>query len=68
MIDIPILIQCPKRIEKETMKEQLVLNMDIAPTSLIITVIQPLKPKQETVLVPILNEDSTNWREAFVAK
>ncbi len=68
VIGIPMLIRYPKLIEKGTVKDQLVLNIDIAPTLLEITGVQSLEPMQGTSLVPILENDAAPWRNAFVAE
>lgn len=68
VIRIPMLMRYPPLIKPKSTREQMVLNIDIAPTLLKLANVAPLEPMDGESLVPILKEPKTEGRKAFLAE
>lgn len=61
----PLLIRYPKEIKPGTIINQMVLNLDYAPTFLSYAGVAPQKEMQGESLRGILNGDTAKWRDAI---
>jgi N-acetylglucosamine-6-sulfatase len=68
VLRIPMLIRYPKLISKGSIFEQMILNIDIAPTLLEIANVKPLEPMDGQSIIPLLKNRNEPWRKAFLAE
>src|SRR5207249_8303011 len=64
----PLLMRYPKLIKAGTMLDQLVLNIDIAPTFLELAGARVPKSVQGRSLLPLFKDAKTPWRKAFLTE
>src|SRR6185369_17006800 len=64
----PLLVRYPKLIKPGTTFEQLVLNIDVAPTLLELAEAKIPATMQGRSLVPLLRDPKTPWRSAFLCE
>lgn len=67
-IKVPFLIRYPKMISSGSASEELVLNLDFAPTIFELAKIEPHLKMEGRSFVPLLNSNSSTWRELFMAE
>ncbi len=67
-IRIPFFIRYPKLIRKGSKRNQMVLNIDLAPTIYEITGVEPLIPIHGKSFVPLLKNKNADWRKSFFAE
>lgn len=65
---IPMLVRYPKRFPRGVTRDEMVLNIDIAPTFLELAGIEVPKQMQGRSLMPLLTGKSTEWRKSFLAQ
>jgi N-acetylglucosamine-6-sulfatase len=65
-IKVPILIRYPKLIKRNTEIDQMVLNIDFAPTILELAGAKPAKTMQGESFVPLLRSEKVNWRKSIL--
>jgi N-acetylglucosamine-6-sulfatase len=61
-IRVPFFIRYPKLIKKGSKRDQMVLNIDLAPTIYEIAGVEPLIPIHGQSFLPLLNSVNVNWR------
>src|SRR5262249_51831177 len=64
----PLLIRFPKLIKPGTVFQQLVLNIDIAPTLLEVAGVPVQKSIQGQSLLPLFKDNKTSWRSSFLTE
>ena len=62
-VKIPFLIRCPEMINKGTVIEQMIQNIDIAPTILDFAGIEKPSQMQGLSFVPLLRGEDEGWRD-----
>ena len=67
-IRLPLLVRYPPLISGGSVRDQLVLNIDIAPTLLELAGVAPLEPMHGQSMVPVLRDADSPWRKAFLAE
>lgn len=65
---IPMLVRYPKRFPQGAVREEMVLNTDIAPTFLELAGIPVPTHMQGRSMVPLLTGENTEWRKSFLAE
>jgi arylsulfatase A-like enzyme len=67
-IRVPLMIRYPKRIPAETLKHEMVLNVDIAPTLLDLAGATPPKEMHGASVIPLAEagDKAVKWRDAFL--
>jgi arylsulfatase A-like enzyme len=65
---IPMLVRYPKRFPKGAVRDEMVLNTDIAPTFLELAGIPVPAHMQGRSMVPLLTGAETEWRQSFLAQ
>ena len=65
---IPMLVRYPKRFPKGAVRDEMVLNTDIAPTFLELAGIPVPAHMQGRSMVPLLTGANTEWRKSFLAE
>ncbi len=65
---VPLLVRYPKLIAPGSVREAMVLNVDLAPTLLELAGVKSIVPLQGRSFVPLLNDPKAPWREAFLAE
>lgn len=65
---IPMLVRYPKRFPKGSVRDEMVLNTDIAPTFLELAGIPIPAHMQGRSMVPLLEGGNTEWRQSFLAQ
>lgn len=65
-IRMPLLIRYPKAIKAGTIRNQLVLNIDIAPTMLELAGVKTPANMQGRSLTALLDRRRTSWRKSFL--
>lgn len=65
---IPMLVRYPKRFPKGVVRDEMVLNTDIAPTFLELAGIPVPPHMQGRSMVPLLTGADTEWRKSFLAE
>lgn len=63
---IPLLMRYPPLIKAGTVVDEMVLNIDIAPTILDLAGVAPAEVMQGQSIVPLLQGKSTAWRQSFL--
>ena len=67
-IRVPLLMRCPKLIEAKSIRRELVLNVDIAPTLLDLAGVDVPKNMHGRSLAPLLKEGSGDWRKSALTE
>jgi arylsulfatase A-like enzyme len=65
-IRVPLLVRLPGRINPGTVSDELVLNIDLAPTIMDIAVENTPEAMQGSSMRPLLSQVPVDWREAFL--
>ena len=65
---VPLVIRYPHAIAAGTVRDQMVLNIDIAPTLLELAGLKSIVPLHGRSFVPLLRDDAAPWRTAFLAE
>jgi arylsulfatase A-like enzyme len=65
-IRVPMMIRYPKRIEAGTVRNEMVLNVDIAPTLLDLAGVPAPKHMPGRSLMELANEDKPAWRKEWL--
>jgi arylsulfatase A-like enzyme len=65
-LKIPMLVRYPKRVNKGKVRDEMVLNIDLAPTFLEFAGVKIPDAMQGKSWVPLLEGKPTNWRKAFL--
>ncbi len=65
-IRVPLLVRYPRRIKAGTVRNEMVLNIDIAPTLLELAGLLPLPGTHGKSLVPLLEGKNVPWRDAWL--
>ncbi len=65
---IPLVMRFPPAIAAGTVREQMVLNIDLAPTLLDLAGVKPVVPAHGRSFAPLLRDGATPWRTAFLAE
>jgi arylsulfatase A-like enzyme len=65
---IPMLVRYPKRFPQGSVRDEMVLNTDIAPTFLELAGIPVPSHMQGRSMVPLLTGTDTGWRQSFLAQ
>jgi N-acetylglucosamine-6-sulfatase len=65
---VPFLIRYPKLIEPGSLRDALVLSIDVAPTLLEFAGVRSIIPMHGKSFVPLLRDADAAWREAFLAE
>jgi N-acetylglucosamine-6-sulfatase len=65
---IPLLMRYPRRIPAGTMRDQLVLNVDLAPTLYDLAGVKPPVPVHGKSLLPVLEDGDHALRDGFLAE
>ncbi|WKN43751.1 sulfatase-like hydrolase/transferase [Tunicatimonas pelagia] len=68
VLRIPMLIRYPPLVTAGSVREQLVLNIDIAPTLLQLAGVTPLEPMDGETMVPLLKDSLAPGRNALLAE
>lgn len=67
-IRVPLLMRYPPAIAAGSVRGQLVLNIDLAPTLLDLAGVKPIVPMHGRSLAALLREAGAPWRKAFLAE
>ena len=65
-IRTPLLVRYPQLIKAGTVRDELALNIDVAPTLLELAGVSPLATAQGRSLVPLLKGSGSDWRKSFL--
>jgi arylsulfatase A-like enzyme len=65
---VPMLVRYPKVVGKGTINDELVLNIDVAPTFLELAGVSAPKEMQGKSWRPLLTGKKTEWRHSFLAE
>jgi len=65
-IRMPLLVRYPRSIKAGTIRDELVLNIDVAPTLLELAGLSPPATVQGRSLVPLLKGSGSEWRRSFL--
>jgi N-acetylglucosamine-6-sulfatase len=65
-IRMPLLVRYPKRIKAGTVRDEFVLNLDLAPTLLELAGLTVPDTMQGRSLAPLLKGEKTAWRNSFL--
>ncbi|MGQ9591918.1 MAG: sulfatase family protein, partial [Planctomycetota bacterium] len=65
-IRIPLLARYPRRIRAGTVIDEMVLNVDLAPTILALCGAEPLPKAHGLSWVPLLERETEGWRASFL--
>ena len=65
-IRMPLLIRYPKAVKASTVRDELVLNIDLAPTLLELAGVTVPNTMQGHSLVPLLSGKKSSWRNSFL--
>ena len=68
VLRVPLLVRYPRLVSAGSVREQMVLNIDIAPTLLELADVEPLIPIHGQSIVPLLKDSDVPWRKAFLAE
>ena len=63
-IRVPLLMRYPKLIKPGTKIDQMVLNIDLAPTFIELAAAEPIKDSRGQSIVPLFKGDASHWRNA----
>jgi N-acetylglucosamine-6-sulfatase len=67
-IRVPLLVRYPPLIPPGSIRQQMVLNIDLAPTFLELAGVEPLEPMHGESMVPLLRDPQAPWRKAVLAE
>jgi N-acetylglucosamine-6-sulfatase len=67
-IRVPLLVRYPPAIAAGSIREQLVLNIDLAPTLLALAGVKPIVPMHGQSFVPLLRDPAAPGRASFLAE
>jgi N-acetylglucosamine-6-sulfatase len=67
-IRIPLLIRFPPLIAPGSTRQQLVLNIDIAPTLMELAGVTPLEPMHGESIVSLFHDAQAQWRDAILTE
>jgi arylsulfatase A-like enzyme len=65
---IPMLVRCPKLFPNGKVRDEMVLNIDLAPTFLELAGVRVPSQMQGRSWVPLLEDKKTDWRKSFLAE
>jgi len=65
---VPLVVRYPPAIPAGTVRDQMVLNIDLAPTLLDFAGVKSVIPLHGRSFAPLLRDDSAAWRTAFLAE
>jgi arylsulfatase A-like enzyme len=65
---IPMIVRCPKLFPKGKVRDEMVLNIDLAPTFLELAGAAVPREMQGRSWVPLLTGKQTGWRQSFLAE
>ncbi|MSU59402.1 MAG: DUF4976 domain-containing protein [Pedosphaera sp.] len=65
---IPMIVRCPKLFPKGKARDEMVLNIDVAPTFLDLAGVTVPGEMQGRSWVPLLAGKGTDWRQSFLAE
>jgi len=65
---VPFFIRYPRLISPGSVREDLVLNIDVAPTLLDLAGVESVIPMHGESFVPLLKDNNASWRKAFLAE
>ena len=65
-IRMPLLVRYPRLIKARTVRDELALNLDVAPTLLELAGLTPPVTVQGRSLVPLLKDSGSEWRRSFL--
>ena len=65
---VPLLMRFPSAIAAGTVRDQMVLNIDLAPTLLALAGVTPVVPMHGRSFAPLLRDDAAPWRTSFLAE
>jgi len=65
---VPFFIRYPRLISPGSVREDLVLNIDVAPTLLDLAGVESVIPMHGESFVPLLKDANVPWRKAFLAE
>jgi arylsulfatase A-like enzyme len=65
---IPMLVRCPRLFPKGKVRDEMVLNIDLAPTFLELAGVAAPREMQGKSWVPLLTGKQTEWRQSFLAE
>ena len=65
-IRMPLLMRYPRLIKARTVRDELALNLDVAPTLLELAGLTPPVTVQGRSLVPLLKDSGSEWRRSFL--
>ena len=68
VLRVPLLVRYPRLVTAGSVREQMVLNIDLAPTLLKLAEVEPLIPIHGQSFVPLLQNADAPWRQAFLAE
>jgi len=67
-IRVPLLVRYPPLIPPGSIRQQLVLNIDLAPTLMELAGVEPLEAMHGESMVPLFSNARAPWRKAFLAE
>jgi arylsulfatase A-like enzyme len=65
---VPMIVRCPKLFPKGKALDEMVLNIDLAPTFLELAGVAVPREMQGKSWVPLLTGKKTDWRQSFLAE
>ena len=65
-IRMPLLVRYPEAIKPGAVRDEMVLNIDLAPTLLTLAGVSVPSDMQGRSLVPLLKGERSNWRKSFL--
>ena len=65
---VPFFIRYPKLISPGSNRDELILNIDVAPTLLDLAGMESVIPMHGESFVPLLQDNNASWRKAFLAE
>jgi arylsulfatase A-like enzyme len=68
VLRVPMLVRYPRLVTEGSVREQMVLNIDVAPTLLELAEVEPLIPIHGQSFVSLLQNADAPWRQAFLAE
>jgi arylsulfatase A-like enzyme len=68
VLRVPLLVRYPRLVSAGSVREQMVLNIDVAPTLLQLADVEPIVPMHGQSFLPLLRNSNAPWRKAFLAE
>jgi len=65
---VPFFIRYPKLISPGTIREEMILNIDLAPSLMELAGVESIIPMHGESFVPLFKDADAPWREAFLAE